>query len=75
VWGGLAFRLGRHHFYRHLPGRYLFNLTPGVLNTRQFPNGAQLIAVNAADRCWDQGMLTEHVAIDNIPARAAAAAS
>jgi hypothetical protein len=64
-----------HHFYWHMPGRYLFNLTSSALNTGNLPNGTYRIRVVAADTCGNRGTLTERVAIDNIPARAATASS
>jgi hypothetical protein len=64
-----------HHFYWHLPGRYLFNLTPSALDTRKLPNATYRLTVIAADTCGNRGTLTEQVAVANVPARTAAASS
>jgi hypothetical protein len=65
------------HFYWHVPGRYLFNLTPTPLDTRTLPNGRYRITVTAADTCGNRGTLTETIRIDNRrpTARTAAASS
>jgi hypothetical protein len=54
-----------HHFYWHLPGRYLFKLTKTPLNTRRLRNGSYRITVLAADTCGNRGTLTEQIRVDN----------
>ena len=55
-----------HHLYWHMPGRYLFNLTPSALNTRKLRNGIYRITVVAADTCGNRSTLTEQIAVDNV---------
>ena len=54
-----------NHFYWHLSGRYLFNLTGSPLNTRRLPNGPYRITVLAADTCGNESTLTEQITVDN----------
>jgi hypothetical protein len=54
-----------HRSYSHLPGRYVFNLTPRLLQTRRFPNGRYVLTAVVADVCGNRGSLSEPVRIDN----------
>jgi poly(3-hydroxybutyrate) depolymerase len=54
-----------HHFYWHLPGRYLFTLTPTPLTTRHLVNGSYHITITAADTCGNRSTLTEPLQITN----------
>jgi hypothetical protein len=54
-----------HHDFFDRPGRYLFNLTPSLLDTSQLPNGEYVLTVNVADVCGNRGSLREWVRIDN----------
>lgn len=56
-----------HHLYWHVPGRYLFDLTPTLLHTARLPNGIYRISVSAADTCGNSSTLTETIDIDNPP--------
>lgn len=71
------FPIFAHHLYWHRAGRYLFNLTPTPLNTRQLPNGRYRITVDAADTCGNHSSLTEHVKVTNgtVPAHAPASST
>jgi len=44
-----------------LPGSYVFNLTPLLLDTSLFDSGAYLLTVSASDVCGNVGTLTERV--------------
>lgn len=57
-------RFGRR-FYFHLPGRYLFNLTPTPIETGRFPNGHYVLTAAVADICGNRGSLSESIQIDN----------
>ena len=52
-------------FYWHVPGRYLFNLTPRPLDTLRLADGSYRLTVNVADTCGNRGSLTEAVSISN----------
>ncbi len=52
-----------HHFRRE--GRYLFNLTPRLLDTARLRDGDYLVTVDVADVCGNRGSLTERVRIRN----------
>ncbi len=54
-----------HHLYWHHRGRYLFNLTPTPLNTRQLANGTYHLAVATADTCGNRATLTQTITIKN----------
>jgi hypothetical protein len=54
-----------YHLYWHLPGRYLFNLTPSPLDTRRLPNGSYRISVGVADTCGNRSTLTQSIRITN----------
>jgi hypothetical protein len=56
-----------HHLYWHQPGRYLFDLTPALLDTRRLHNGTYRITVAAADTCRNRSSLTETIHITNNP--------
>lgn len=56
-----------HHFYWHVPGQYLFNLTAGPLDTRKLLNGTYRLTVLAADTCGNHSTLTEQIAVHNTP--------
>jgi hypothetical protein len=54
-----------HRSYFHLPGRYLFNLTPTPIDTGRFPNGNYVVTAVVADVCGNRGSLSESIQIDN----------
>jgi hypothetical protein len=54
-----------HHYYWGLPGRYVFLLTRGALDTTRFPNGSYTLHATAEDFCGNTGTLSEQVLIDN----------
>jgi hypothetical protein len=54
-----------HHFYWHVPGNYLFNLTAAPLDTRTLGRGTYRLTVVAADTCANRSTLTESIHIDN----------
>lgn len=54
-----------HHFYWHHAGRYLFNLTPSLLNTHLLANGTYTISVTASDTCGNQATLDQTLIINN----------
>jgi hypothetical protein len=54
-----------NHLYWHVPGRYLFDLTPIPLDTERLRNGAYRISVSAADTCANRSTLVEQVRVDN----------
>jgi hypothetical protein len=58
-----------HHLYWHVPGVYLFTLTPSSLDTRLLPNGRYRLTVGVADTCANRSTLTEQIAIDNVALR------
>jgi hypothetical protein len=58
-----------HHFYWHVPGVYLFTLTPRSLDTKLLPNGRYRITVGVADTCNNRSTLTEQITIENGAAR------
>jgi hypothetical protein len=51
--------------HARLPGRYLFDLTPGGLNTRRLPNGRYRLTVTAADVCGNRTSRTTDLLIHN----------
>jgi hypothetical protein len=57
-------RFGRRSYF-HLPGRYMFDLTPSLFRTERFPNGHYLLTADVADVCGNHGSLTESIRIDN----------
>src|SRR4029077_1332783 len=59
-------------FYWHRAGRFLFQLTPGGLDTRRLGNGAYTLQVDASDICGNRGTLTQEVLITNPQAAATA---
>lgn len=56
-----------HHLYWHVPGRYLFDLTPSLLRTGRLRNGTYRITVSVADTCGNRSTLSEAIRIDNQP--------
>ncbi|HEX3807234.1 MAG TPA: hypothetical protein VHV52_10685 [Gaiellaceae bacterium] len=54
-----------HHYYWGLPGRYVFLLTHGSLDTNQFANGSYTLRATAEDFCGNTGTLSEGVSIEN----------
>lgn len=54
-----------HHYFWHVPGRYVFNLTPAPLDTTRLPNGRYVLTVDAADVCGNRGSLSERIDILN----------
>ena len=54
-----------HHFYWRLPGRYLFQLTPHLLDTNELRDGRYLLTVNVADVCGNRSSLTEQITVTN----------
>lgn len=54
-----------HHSYFHLPGRYMFDLTPSLLETGRFPNGNYVLTVVVSDVCGNRGSLSVPIRIDN----------
>lgn len=62
--------LGRRYLYRH-PGRYLFDLTPGFLDTRALQDGVYVLTVKVSDVRGNSSSWSEEVRIDNRGRRAA----
>jgi hypothetical protein len=58
---------GRHH--RGEAGRYLFDLTPGLLDTTRLPAGRYRVTVTAFDTGGNRGSRTELVQVKHGPAR------
>ena len=54
-----------HHLYWHVPGQYLFNLTPRPLDTYRLRNGNYRLTVAVADTCGNRSRLTEQVRVAN----------
>lgn len=54
-----------NHYYWRRPGRYVFLLTRGPLDTTRFPNGSYTVRVAATDECGNTGTLTEPIRISN----------
>jgi hypothetical protein len=54
-----------HHLYWHVPGRYLFDLTPTAVQTERLRNGSYRISVGVADTCGNRSTLIERIRIDN----------
>ena len=45
------------------PGRYLYDLTPRLLDTARLPAGRYTLTVTALDVCGNSGSLTQHVRV------------
>jgi hypothetical protein len=54
-----------NRYYWRRPGRYVFLLTHGPLDTRRFPNGSYTVRVAATDECGNTGTLSERIRIAN----------
>lgn len=54
-----------NHYYWRRPGRYVFLLTHGALDTHRFPNGNYTVRVAATDECGNTGTLSEPLTISN----------
>ncbi|HXY17532.1 MAG TPA: hypothetical protein VEH79_05135 [Gaiellaceae bacterium] len=53
------------HYYWHLAGRYLYNLSPKPIDTRTLANGTYTLRVSASDLCENQGTLAEQIMVEN----------
>jgi len=54
-----------HHYYWGRPGRYVFLLTRGALDTRLYPNGGYTLRATAEDFCGNTATLSERIRIAN----------
>jgi len=54
-----------HHYFWHVPGRYVFNLTPVPFDTTRLADGSYFLTVEAVDVCGNRGALRQRIRIVN----------